>query len=58
MEQICSICGEKKRPNLTVMGKMICSDCEWKIVCIRVHEKGYNEYIKAVSQLGLVRKSL
>ena len=49
MERICCICGKKKPENLNILGKLICSDCEWKIVCSRVHDKGYKDYIKAIS---------
>ena len=53
MEQLCSICGKRKKTNLVILGKMICSDCEWKIVCARVHDKGYGDYIKAVNRLKI-----
>jgi hypothetical protein len=57
MNKICSICGERKSDNLIILGKLICSDCEWKIVRSRVHDKGYSDYIKAVSQLTDFRKN-
>lgn len=55
MERICCICGKKKPENLNILGKLICSDCEWKIVCSRAHDKGYKDYIKSISQLGIFR---
>lgn len=50
MKKICCICGEVKDINIVIKGRMICSDCEWKIVKSNVCEKGYDDIVKRISQ--------
>ncbi len=47
----CCICEKEKNDNLKILGKYICSDCEWKILTAQVHSSGYN---KCVSKLKKV----
>ncbi|MBS6474415.1 MAG: CsfB protein [Clostridiales bacterium] len=51
MEKKCVLCGQVKKENLMILGHHICADCEWKIVVARVHDAGYQEYVKAVSKV-------
>lgn len=51
MKHTCVVCGQQKEQNLVILGKAICADCEWKIVVARVHEKGYENFVKAAKQL-------
>lgn len=44
----CCICNKEKKDNLVILGKAICSDCEWKILTNKPHTIGYN---KCVSKL-------
>ena len=38
---VCCICGKEKEDHLVIMGKSVCSDCEWTILTTKVHEEGY-----------------
>lgn len=49
MKKICCICGEAREINILIRGKMICSECEWKIVKSKVHNKGYDELVRRLS---------
>lgn len=51
MRRKCVVCKQEKEENLVILGKAICADCEWKIVVARVHEKGYENFIKAAKSL-------
>lgn len=47
----CVICNNEKAENITILGKSICADCEWKILTESVHSTGYN---KCAAQLKKV----
>ena len=57
MERFCCICGQRKKVNLLILHKMICGDCEWKIVTMRAHQQGYDETVRALNRLELLQKS-
>ncbi len=47
----CCICGKEKKDNLIILGKHICSDCEWKILTTQVHSNSYNKCISSVKKI-------
>ena len=44
----CCICNEEKKENLVILGKSICTDCEWKILTANVHKAGYAKCISGL----------
>lgn len=51
MDKKCVICGQVKQENIEILGKSICADCEWKLVVARVHEEGYQNYVRAMQKV-------
>ena len=47
----CAICGYLKNDNLVILGKAICSDCEWRMVRLRAHDAGYQDYVNSMKKL-------
>ena len=37
----CCICQKEKSNNLFILGKLVCDDCEWKILKANAHKKSY-----------------
>lgn len=47
----CCICNKEKKEHITVLGKAICSDCEWKILTEKTHSVGYNKCISKLKNI-------
>ncbi len=47
----CCICNKEKKENIIILGKSICSDCEWKILTAKSHTTGYNKCISKLKNI-------
>jgi hypothetical protein len=53
--QICVICQKKRKDVLSILDKAVCTDCEQKIVGVRVSDLSYDFFVARLKKIGHTR---